>query len=104
VQNVWGLKLREEASELLTQEETRSSEEISEAYYEEAEVEYIAFSPHELEQFLIRSETWDKITKGEISLDEAKSILEAPLRIASRKKVELSKGRKRRKGGSKSKT
>jgi hypothetical protein len=92
----------EETSESLAQEEKQTVEEISEAYYEEAEAEYITFSPQELEQFLIRSETWDKIAKGEISLDEAKSILEIPSRSTglSMRKAKPGRGKKKRRSSS----
>ena len=69
--------MEEELSEISVQEEKSQeveSEESSEIYGEETE--YVAFSPQELELFILRSETWDKLVKGEIRLEEAKSILE----------------------------
>ena len=71
--------MEEELSEISVQEEKGQegeSEESSEIYGEETE--YVAFSPQELELFILRSETWDKLAKGEIRLEEAKSILEKP--------------------------
>uniref|UniRef100_A0A7J2U190 RNA polymerase Rpo13 subunit HTH domain-containing protein n=1 Tax=Ignisphaera aggregans TaxID=334771 RepID=A0A7J2U190_9CREN len=90
----------EEVSESLAQEEKQAMEEVSESYYEETEVEYIAFSPQELEQFLTRSETWDRIAKGEISLNEAKSILESQQKSAGQRKATPSRGKKRRRRSS----
>ncbi|MEM0026832.1 MAG: hypothetical protein QXT53_02310 [Ignisphaera sp.] len=71
-------------------------EESSEIYAESEEVEYVAFSPQELEMFILRSETWDRLVKGEITFEDAKKIIDAIIQ-QPQMQVETTKKRGRRK-------
>ncbi|MEL9940083.1 MAG: hypothetical protein QW632_01205 [Ignisphaera sp.] len=89
--------MEEEIVSSETQEERESvEEESSEIYSEGEEVEYVAFSPQELEIFILRSETWDKLARGEIALEDAKKIIDEIMQ-QSQTQVEATKRRGRRK-------
>ena len=69
--------MTEENVEEVSSEESEVVEEVSETYEEgKEELEYIPFSPLELELFISRSEIWDKLVKGELGIDEAKKMIE----------------------------
>lgn len=89
--------MEEEIVSSEAQEERESvEEESSEIYSEGEEVEYVAFSPQELEMFILRSETWDKLARGEIAFGDAKKIIDEIMQ-QSQTQVEVTKRRGRRK-------
>jgi hypothetical protein len=63
----------------MSEEETTIPEEtIHETSTEEEveEVELLELSPLELEFFLTRSDIWDKLVRNEISIDDAKKLID----------------------------
>ncbi|MDK6027968.1 hypothetical protein QPL79_01125 [Ignisphaera sp. 4213-co] len=88
-----------QSSEIQEGEEVQAEEE-KEVYAEGEEMEYVAFSPQELELFILRSETWDKLVKGEIPISEARKMLESF--VQSPIQVEATPKRGKRKRSSKS--
>jgi len=76
------------------EETVESSSAESEYYEEDVEFEAKEINPIEIAVFLDKSELWDKVVRGEVSIDEAKKMFaELSGRIPS---VKPSRRRRRR--------
>jgi hypothetical protein len=89
--------MTEENVEEVSGEESEVVEEVSETYEEDKEeLEYVPFSPLELELFISRSEIWDKLVKGELGINEAKKMIEELMLKPLEPVMQARKGSKKR--------